>query len=479
MFEVVVMIFFIIFIPYIIFILLEKKYDKQMDNVINKNNINDLIDIEKHTECIEESKEETEKLKNIISNHKEVGYTDISSYDKERFNNNLINILKLIYPYFCFNIINTFNKDSLGDIENYKEFYYGTIMYSFDIEMDINKIDYNTIKKLVLERAQNYLDNHEDYASRKDDILRRCIEDYIFRIINVLFDYLNKYNSITSNGDFYKVYTKLVEEKIDEDIIIKKLQNIFESDFNKNEVEELIQSIEINKVYTNYFRNLAAQFVQNNLRFKDIKEIINILFDSLLKHDAELSRYDISKYIGFMLIFVLENSTIDFKNFYYICLNYDEILDEIENKKKKINKEKEIERLLAGDLEVEKNKTQELFELSNINNGFEFEEYICRLYKKLGYKVVHTKLSGDQGADVIVEKDGIKTVVQAKFYNKPVANKAVQEVVASISYYAADKGIVITNNTFTKSAIELAKKNNIELIDKNSLNKLIDEIGNN
>ena len=31
--------------------------------------------------------------------------------------------------------------------------------------------------------------------------------------------------------------------------------------------------------------------------------------------------------------------------------------------------------------------------------------------------------------------------------------------------YNADKGIVVTNSTFTSSAVELAQANNIELID--------------
>lgn len=69
------------------------------------------------------------------------------------------------------------------------------------------------------------------------------------------------------------------------------------------------------------------------------------------------------------------------------------------------------------------------------------------------------------GADVIAYKNDTKYVIQAKFYSNPVGNKAVQEVVASIGMYKADKGIVITNNTFTPSAIELAKANDIELID--------------
>lgn len=69
------------------------------------------------------------------------------------------------------------------------------------------------------------------------------------------------------------------------------------------------------------------------------------------------------------------------------------------------------------------------------------------------------------GADVIAYKDNIKYVIQAKFYNNPVGNKAVQEVVASIGMYKANKGIVVTNSTFTTSAIELAQANNIELVD--------------
>lgn len=69
------------------------------------------------------------------------------------------------------------------------------------------------------------------------------------------------------------------------------------------------------------------------------------------------------------------------------------------------------------------------------------------------------------GADVIAYKDNIKYVIQVKFYNNPVGNKAVQEVVGAIGMYKANKGIVVTNSTFTPSAVELAQANNIELVD--------------
>lgn len=80
------------------------------------------------------------------------------------------------------------------------------------------------------------------------------------------------------------------------------------------------------------------------------------------------------------------------------------------------------------------------------------------------------------GADVIAYKDNIKYVIQVKFYNNPVGNKAVQEVVGAIGMYKADKGIVVTNSTFTPSAIELAQANNIELVDGASIEKYKKEI---
>lgn len=73
------------------------------------------------------------------------------------------------------------------------------------------------------------------------------------------------------------------------------------------------------------------------------------------------------------------------------------------------------------------------------------------------------------GADIIAHKDNEKYVIQVKFYNNPVGNKAVQEVAGAIGMYKADKGIVVTNSTFTNSAIELAEANNIELVDGNKI----------
>jgi hypothetical protein len=111
----------------------------------------------------------------------------------------------------------------------------------------------------------------------------------------------------------------------------------------------------------------------------------------------------------------------------------------------------------------------------DLMNGYEFENFVAELFRKMGYKAEVTRASGDQGIDVIIQKNGRKIGVQAKCYSKAVANKAIQEVVAGLNYYGLDKGIVITNNYFTNSAVELAGKNNIILWDRNKLKDKLTE----
>lgn len=96
--------------------------------------------------------------------------------------------------------------------------------------------------------------------------------------------------------------------------------------------------------------------------------------------------------------------------------------------------------------------------------GVDFEQFCAQKLEEEGWIVHATKNTGDQGIDLIIEKEMMKVGVQCKKYAKPVGNKAVQEVIAGLSYYGLAYGVVLTNSTFTKSAIELANMNNIKLI---------------
>lgn len=102
-------------------------------------------------------------------------------------------------------------------------------------------------------------------------------------------------------------------------------------------------------------------------------------------------------------------------------------------------------------------------------SGIEFEKFLIVFFTKQGYKAEITKTSGDFGADLILSKDGVKTIVQAKRYSKSVGVKAIQEIIGAKKYYSAQKLIVITNNYFSRQAKELAKVNNVQLIDRDQL----------
>lgn len=120
-------------------------------------------------------------------------------------------------------------------------------------------------------------------------------------------------------------------------------------------------------------------------------------------------------------------------------------------------------------------KDDDVVTLDNIDlmSGYEFESFIAQLFKNLEYQVDITKSSGDQGADIIIEKNNERTVIQTKCYTYPVGNKAIQEVVSSKKIYNANKAMVITNSLFTKSAIQLAKANSVILWDRNILKEKI------
>lgn len=106
-------------------------------------------------------------------------------------------------------------------------------------------------------------------------------------------------------------------------------------------------------------------------------------------------------------------------------------------------------------------------------DGIQFEHYLSTLFKSQGYNVKVTKATGDYGADLVLTKESEKIVVQAKRYSKNVGISAIQEISASKSYYNATRAWVVSNSFFTKSAIELAQSNNVELLDRKALIDLV------
>lgn len=108
--------------------------------------------------------------------------------------------------------------------------------------------------------------------------------------------------------------------------------------------------------------------------------------------------------------------------------------------------------------------------------GLEFESFVGDLLKNLGYSGVKvTKSSGDQGVDVIASKNGTKYAIQCKNYSSPLNNKPIQEVTTGKAIYGCDVGVVLTNSTFNKNAVEAAKATGTLLWDRRTLQKMLSQ----
>ncbi len=103
-------------------------------------------------------------------------------------------------------------------------------------------------------------------------------------------------------------------------------------------------------------------------------------------------------------------------------------------------------------------------------DGYEFESYCCKVLAANNYSnIEQTKLSGDDGIDIIAEKEGIRYGFQCKCYSSPVGIKAVQEAFTGAKMYNCDVAVVITNNRFTQQAIHAAEQTRVRLWDRSKL----------
>lgn len=149
--------------------------------------------------------------------------------------------------------------------------------------------------------------------------------------------------------------------------------------------------------------------------------------------------------------------------------------------------DKKLEEIKQEEYDIELMKLeQKLSNLGSSNNisiestdymsGIEFENFVYKLFIKMGYYADKTPITGDQGVDLILYNDkGAKIAVQCKRNQNSIGNTAIQEVVAGAVFYNANSTMVVTNNYFTKSAIDLANSCNTTLCDRDMLSTLISE----
>ena len=107
-------------------------------------------------------------------------------------------------------------------------------------------------------------------------------------------------------------------------------------------------------------------------------------------------------------------------------------------------------------------------------DGPEFEAYVALVLEDNGFKhVALTKGSGDQGVDILAERNGKTYAIQCKNYEGAVGNFAVQEAYTGAQFYGCDKAVVICPGAFTRGAKELAQSTGVLLWDGKKLSHMM------
>lgn len=116
--------------------------------------------------------------------------------------------------------------------------------------------------------------------------------------------------------------------------------------------------------------------------------------------------------------------------------------------------------------------------IDNFLDDREFRNYIVNILPKLGYEDIRmddTRVSDDKSIndnDIKANKDGMHYTIQT-FLNKIITKEQIDETIVDMLDERAAFGVIVTNKSVDKDIKNLAKENNIEIIDRDDLCKLI------
>ena len=270
---------------------------------------------------------------------------------------------------------------------------------------------------------------------------------------------------VAKDGFYTKGYISLYKEVENFVFYAQGLKKRIKESWGNNKTLDSVVYLIIRNSVINYF----GKFYKLNYGYKTIDEYCN---DIITIDNKELYVYEMI--YAFNYISVTDMSLPLGITFKEISEKIDKCLSEIKLRHKEEHLfmySDEINQEYSSNVEkkIETKENAITMEYIDQMTGEEFEKFIGDYFKKLGYKATVTPLAGDFGVDIIVENELVKIGIQAKRYSDRVTNSAIQEIVAGIKHYNLDKGMVITNNYFTRAAKELAKENNIILWDRDTL----------
>ncbi len=105
-----------------------------------------------------------------------------------------------------------------------------------------------------------------------------------------------------------------------------------------------------------------------------------------------------------------------------------------------------------------------------------FEEFVGELFEAMGYEVEQVGGTGDQGADLRVQRAGLLAIVQCKYHSRGVVGSPeLQKFLGTMQHLRGHKGFFVTTRTFSLAAEKFAAEHPIELIDGPRLVELVQQ----
>ena len=280
-----------------------------------------------------------------------------------------------------------------------------------------------------------------------------------------IFIYIEMLKSIQKEEELSTIINNAIIKYRQSNIIAEKIYDIFisympiaQEFFTQEDFEDLLNVVVfLNDKSIQLFEN-DKRIISVNLQGMSIAEAVDKIIEEKIYQNYDLE---------WVLKFILREKSIEKGDLeFFIAETYQLPFY--------------IKKVQASALKEELLKTSEEKSISIVDidlmSGVQFEEFLCEYFNGQGYQCSTTKASGDQGIDLIVKKGELTIAIQAKCYSGTVGNHAVMEAVAGMKYYSANRCMVITNSTFSKSAIELAKANGVILLDRQVLTEKLNEV---
>jgi HJR/Mrr/RecB family endonuclease len=114
-------------------------------------------------------------------------------------------------------------------------------------------------------------------------------------------------------------------------------------------------------------------------------------------------------------------------------------------------------------------RVEEKFDQIGKMDQAQFVIYFAKLFSLKGYNVKLTPVADNFGIDMLVEKSGVPIAVSCVRSQIVLSADALKAAVEGRNHYGTYHAMVLTNTFFDRSAVELAKKEGLSLVDREVL----------